>query len=292
MRDANWLAIKFLGWREVVEAAETPFAKLAIFILPIIAPIVPAVFTGLHVYKLLLEIFTFSWASGVSTILSFVTSLVLELLGYVGAISFIQSLFRWIRTKGDEYMLPTVLNFFSYTFYLLAMYLVNYQLGKYFNTPDIVNKIVGLLSFITVPTSLLAANHLSQKEEKEDEELERARNEQRQREMEESRKQERLEKYRIKHGKFLPAMESFQQKVETFQQLSNTSRKFPESFYQFSSSWRKLSTALSREELEWLAQITPAEMKELSSEVGKDYRTISNWRRDAQIVLSRGSYEQ
>ena len=50
------------------------------------------------------------------------------------------------------------------------MFLINYKLGEYFNTPPIVNTIVGSLSFITVATGLLAADHLAERqdEEKED----------------------------------------------------------------------------------------------------------------------------
>ncbi len=182
------LAEFFEKQREIIEAAETPFAKLAIFVLPILAPTVPASLTGLHVYKLLLTIFTFQYADEVSKVLSITVSIVLELLGYVGAISAIQSLFRWIRTREDEYMLPFALNGMAYFFYLVSMWLINVELGKHFGTPDIVNNIVGLLSFVTVPTSLLAANHLSQKEQREEEY-----------ELRQEGRKDRLERYRIKH---------------------------------------------------------------------------------------------
>lgn len=199
----NKLATILNSWREVIEAAETPFSKLAIFILPILAPSVPATLTGLHIYKLLLEIFTFSSADVVSKILAFIVSIVLELLGYVGAISFIQSVFRWIRYRKDEYLLPSALNGIAYVFYLVAMFLINVQLGRYFGTPDIMNNIVGLLSFVTVPTSLLAANHLSQKEEKEETVKE-----------EDAKRTERITKYKIKHG-INPDLVVLQKTVDT-----------------------------------------------------------------------------
>lgn len=165
MKTSNWLA-KIFDWnREVIEAAETPFAKLAIFILPILSPIVPAGFTGLHVYKLMQVIFD---ADIISKVMAVIVAVVLELLGYVGVVSFIQDVYKWIKTRREEYLVPAVLNGLSYGFYLLAMYFINFLLGQYFETPDIVNKIVGLLSFITVPTGLLAANHLSGKAEKEE----------------------------------------------------------------------------------------------------------------------------
>lgn len=175
--ETNRLANFFNRQREIIEAAELPFAKMAIFILPILAPLVPAFITGLHIYQLLLEIFTFPGSVILAAILALVVGVVLEMLGYVGAISFIKSLFDWVRSREDSYILPFALNGLAYIFYLVAMYLINVQLGSYFGTPEIVNKIFGLLSFITVPTGLLAANHLSTKEVKEDDN--RTRNENR-----------------------------------------------------------------------------------------------------------------
>lgn len=188
--EPNTLASLFNKWRETIEAAETPFSKLAIFILPIIAPIVPASLTGLHLFKLFLTIFTFQGAEWVSGTLSGLIALVLELLGYVGAISFIQAVFHLVKTHNTLYILPAVLNGCAYLFYLILMFMVNYLLGQYFDTPNIINNIVGLLSFVTVPTGLLAANYLSQKEIKEDE-----------RELRAERRNERIEKAKIKAGR-------------------------------------------------------------------------------------------
>lgn len=165
MKTSNWLANIFEWNRQVIEAAETPFAKLAIFILPILSPVVPAFMTGLHVYKLMHVIFDFGeYTFAISMSMAFIVSIVLELIGYVGAISFVRDVYDYVKTRTLEYLIPAVINMLVYSFYLVIMYLINFQLGKYFETPDIVNKIVGLLSFITVPTGLLAANHLNKKE--------------------------------------------------------------------------------------------------------------------------------
>lgn len=164
MTENTGLAGLFNKWRVVIESAETPFSKLAIFVLPIITPLVPAVLTGMHIYQLLLEIFNFIWAVYLAVGLAITVGAVLETLGYVGAISFIQNLFNWIRTREESYLVPSLLTLFSYLFYLVAMYQINVKLGEYFGTPRIMNNIVGLLAFITVPSSLLAATHLGQKE--------------------------------------------------------------------------------------------------------------------------------
>ena len=166
---SNFLARIFEWNREVIEAAETPFAKLAIFILPILSPIVPASMTGLHIFKLMQIIFDFGEVQDkVSWAMAVIVGVVLELIGYVGVVAFIQAIYRWIKFRRIEYLVPAVLNGFAYLFYLVSMFAINYQLGKYFNTPNIVNNIVGLLSFITVPTGLLAANHLSENADSEE----------------------------------------------------------------------------------------------------------------------------
>lgn len=256
--ETNRLAEFFNKQREVIEAAETPFAKLAIFILPILAPIVPASLTGLHVYKLMLEIFTFSHAYQVSVVLSAIVALVLEMLGYVGAISFVQAVFRLVKTRNTLYLLPAILNGLSYTFYLVLMFLVNYKLGEYFQTPRIINTIVGLLSFVTVPTGLLAANYLSQKEIKEDE-----------REMRKERSAERLERARIKAGN-LPQAEKVSKKLP----------KQEESYQKLSSDWRKVSKQLSEEQLQFMVSSTPSQIAKAFLESGLEIspRTASNWR--------------
>jgi len=190
--------------------------------------------------------------------MSAIVAVVLEMLGYVGAISFIQSLFRWVRTREDRYILPFALNGFAYLFYLLAMYLINVQLGVYFQTPTIINNIIGLLSFVTVPTSLLAANHLSQKEEKEEDYVVR-----------QERRQDSMERYKIKHGN-LPNDEKVTGKLPHAK----------ESYQKLSSDWRKVSKQLSRQQLEFMANSEPKEIVKAFSESGLEIspRTASNWK--------------
>lgn len=191
-----WLADFFNRQREIVEAAETPFAKLAVFILPILSPLVPAFMTGIHLYKLLLEMFKFNNASWVAFTMAGVSAIVLELLGYVGAITFISSVFRWIRFKEAGLLIRVVTNGGAYFFYIIAMWAINYQLGKYFQFPTIVNNVFGLLSFITIPTGLLAADHLSQRaeEEKELSDLDE------QRKIRAEEREDRLKRFAIKKG--------------------------------------------------------------------------------------------
>lgn len=186
----NWLANIFEFQREVIEAAEDPFAKLAIFVLPVLAPLVPAFLTGLHLFKLFTDMFTFAYVREISASMSVIIAVVLELLGYVGAITFVRAVFDLINNeKKESYWLPVAINGLAYSFYVAIMFLINVKLGQYFNTPSIINGIFGLLSFITIPTGLLAANHLSQKAESIDKEKKY-----------QEQREDKLKKYAIKHG--------------------------------------------------------------------------------------------
>lgn len=263
------LANFFDRQREIIEAAETPFAKLAIFLLPILAPVVPASLTGLHLYKLFTETFQFDseWAGALSILIA----VVLEMLGYVGAISFIQALFRLIKTRNSLYILPSLLNGLAYVFYLIVMFMVNYQLGIHFHTPDIINKITAWLSFMTVPTGLLAANYLSQKEVKEDERQERL-----------EKRDERLEKARIRAGKVSESSVSYQKDIEKVTENSNLSENLPK-------DWRKLRPLLSDKDVESLANLSASRVKKVSEKYGVDERTVINWRTYARKDLERRS---
>lgn len=167
MADNSW-AVSFNRWRETIEAAETPFAKFAILILTPLAALIPAVLTSMHMNKLFMEMFSeFTWGRILAGILSTIIGIVLELLGYVGALQLIRAIYDVIRKGKDEYLVPAILNLMVYVFYLVGIYQINVALAKYFEIPDIFSRIIGLLAFITVPTGILAANHLSLKENRE-----------------------------------------------------------------------------------------------------------------------------
>jgi len=243
------LAQFFIRQREIIEEAELPFAKLAIFILPILAPLVPAVMTGLHMFKLLSEIFVFSGSEYVVIGLSIVVGLVLELLGYVGAISFIRAVFDLVRKGKDEYLLPAGLTGLAYLFYLVAMFMINVKLGEYFGEQKIVTQIVGMLSFVTVPTGLLAATHLSSKENKEED-----------RSMYLEKKDERLKKTALKNGINIFALDTPQAQPN---RASN----------QGHADWRTLTPAQKRE------VITVLTVPEIMAKYGTAESTAFAWKK-------------
>lgn len=160
---SNFLANIFKWSSEVVESAESPFARLAAFLLPILAPITPAFLTSLRLYGLFLDLTNETGLpSQVALVGAVITALVLEILGYVGTIAMVRFIYKWIKTKEDEYLIPTVMTGIAYVFYLGIMYLVNVQLTS--PTPN-TTAIFGLLGFLTIPAGLIFATNLVTSEE-------------------------------------------------------------------------------------------------------------------------------
>lgn len=161
--NSNFLK-NFFEWnREVIESAETPFARFASFILPIIAPLVPAFLTSVRLHSLFLNLMGNSLPDQIALIGSFTTATVLELLGYVGTIAFVRFIFRWVKTKEIEFFIPMILTMIAYFFYLWAMYSINVQLNS--ETPN-TNNVFALLSFMTVPAGLIFAVNVNDNQEK------------------------------------------------------------------------------------------------------------------------------
>jgi hypothetical protein len=264
MKRTNILSSFFDFIREVIESAETPFVLLALVILPIISPLVPAFVTGTRLIEEL------QWKPWVA----WTTAAVLELLGYVGAIAFIKSIYR-LRREGI--FLPVFLNGFAYFFYVFVMYLVNVRLGFLSGDSTIVNEIFAMLSFLTIPTGLLAAEHVSERSRKEEEERKRKDEKEEAEQIRRERSAERLEKARIQAGKSL----------ESSEKVSSEDGKKEESFQKV-SDWRKVRPQLSRKDLEDLANLSPAQMARYAAEAHVTYKTISNWRNHARKELGLG----
>lgn len=186
MTNTNFLA-NFFDWnREVVEAAESPFARLAAFILPILAPSVPAFITSIRLYTLYLGLISGRLSDSFAFWGAVVTAIVLEILGYVGTVAAVRFIYKWAKTRRDEYLIPMALTGLAYGFYLIAMALVNIQLSLDNPNTDLV---LTYLAGLSIPAGLIFASNLVENEEKRtDAELRREQN------------QYKLERLKIKQG--------------------------------------------------------------------------------------------
>lgn len=176
-KNTNFIADTFNWARQVIESAETPFAMFAILILPILAPAVPASVTGMRLHSQL------HWYP----VMAITAAVVLELLGYASAILLIKSISRRFRQEGS--FLSIFTSGIAYFFYLFIMYTVNVRLGELSGESLVANQIFALLSFLTVPTGLLAAESINERSEKEEKEK-----------LRQERRQDSLERLRIRQG--------------------------------------------------------------------------------------------
>lgn len=146
----NWLANLFKYTDEVVDAAQSPAAKLITTLLPIIAPLVPAFITGIRLNGMYLRLIGSQFPDWVATFGAIITATVLEMLGWVGTIALVNNLYRWIKTKKEEYLLPFGLSFFAYIIYIIDMWMVN-------STGATDNQVFLWLSLFTVPAGFMFA---------------------------------------------------------------------------------------------------------------------------------------
>lgn len=180
---SDFLAKAFHWSDEVIDAAQSPAAKLASTLLPIFAPIVPAFITAIKLHALYTSLIAGRFEPWVATFGAIMTAIVLEFLGWVGTIAFVRNLYKWVKTKEDEYLIPTLLSLFAYVIYLADMWMVNSPKTN----PD---NVILLLALFSVPAGFLFAVMLVTGEDSKAEEKLRQEN-----------RDERIQKYRIRHGK-------------------------------------------------------------------------------------------
>lgn len=147
---SDFLAKAFRWSDDVIDAAQSPAAKLASTLLPIFAPIIPAFITSIKLHGLYTQLIAGRFETWVALFGAVITALVLEFLGWVGTIALVRNIYKWAKTKEDEYLIPTVLSFFAYLIYLIDMWMVNSPKTN----PD---NVILLLALFTVPAGFIFA---------------------------------------------------------------------------------------------------------------------------------------
>src|SRR3990167_7635868 len=104
---SDFLAKMFRWSDEVIDAAQSPAVRLASSLLPILAPLIPAFITAIKLHAMYVDLIAGRFPDWVATFGALVTAIVLEFLGWVGTIAFVRNLFKWVKTKEDEYLIPT-----------------------------------------------------------------------------------------------------------------------------------------------------------------------------------------
>lgn len=174
MKSSNFLK-DILNWfHEVIDSAETPMMKLAIILLPLVTPFVPAIIVGVRMYGIYLaqlepfiEFLNVDTISKFAIFASFTTAIALELLGWAGAIGLVRNIYRLARNfSKDGYWLPVILSGTAYIFYIMDVYFVNETLQSGGDGA----KIFGLLVLQSIPAGMLYADSMSNKLQREEDE--------------------------------------------------------------------------------------------------------------------------
>lgn len=159
--NTNFLKRMFEWSDEVVDAAQSPAAKLASTLLPILAPIVPAFITGIRLHGMYVDLIAGRFPDGVATFGAVITALVLELLGWVGTIALVRNIYQWVKIRQDEYLIPASLSFLAYVIYIADMFAINSHRTS-------ADNIFLFLSLFSVPAGFMFAVMLVTGEDKKD----------------------------------------------------------------------------------------------------------------------------
>ena len=177
----NWLANIFVYIREVVEEADRPLSFVIIALLPLLAPAVPAFVTA-NSLQLYMDFDPF-W--GVFT------GIVFEGAGYVGMISLVGAIMRYVKEENNKRIsLPVKVAGWAYGLYLFALISVNIILEVANGVPLTRVLVVACLTVgLSVSASLLNGQRIYERDNKDIEEKRY-----------QDQRADKMEKYRIKHG--------------------------------------------------------------------------------------------
>jgi hypothetical protein len=257
----NWLANFFTWVYEVVSEADKPISLVAAVILPFIAPLLPALITAGSLQRFMQFDESWTWIAVVS----------FELIGFLGMIAVVGAGMRLANNtdpnKTDALKWNRNFYLIAYVIYLATLISSNIilEIVNGVSTAHVI-VIFCLTVGLSIAAGILNASRIYDRNEKED-----------QYNLRREKREERLERFRIKtevSGKNLESFKKVSSEEESFQEGS---RKSPD--------WRKVRLQLSKEDLEKLASLSPEQMRQYATETGFTYKTISNWKNSARNEL-------
>lgn len=258
----------FFDWlRGVLESADVPFVLLVLVVLPFVVPYVPAWVTANNLYEIM----------GFPKSIAFVGGATVELLGFAGAVLMIRYITDWVndREKKRRHGMTVALTSFSYVFYLTAVIVINVVLDRQAGKPTYYVWVIFFLCLLSVPSGLLSASRIVNREYNERDE--RIRQEER---------GDKMERYRIKHGVQLPAPPPTPPPVKIMSRLfesstggSNGKEKYASDYRnriatELESHYRRKHAVLGASELCRKLKLDPRTQR------GEVWRQIQEWKRD------------
>ena len=256
----NWLANIFVYIREVVEEADRPLSFVIIALLPLAAPAVPAFITANSLRQYM--DFTPFW--GVFT------GVVFEGAGYVGMISLVGAIMRYVKEeKNVRVSLPVKVAGWAYGLYLFSLISVNIILEIANGVPLTRVLVVACLTVgLSVSASLLNGQRIYERDNKDTEEKRY-----------QDQRADKMEKFRIKHGaKNVQNVQNSVQSLYPSRQFSADAAHVADN----TGDWRK---ARKKMQLDTVRMIANADISWIMQKYNLRERAAYNWKNRAKKEL-------
>jgi hypothetical protein len=214
---------------------------------------------------------------------SFIFVFALEGIGLWFTTMLVDAVVDFVRSKNFKSIFPVFLLGGTVIAYVYILVVLNVTLEEASgNTSPALSKVITLLCFLPLITGVGNGYYKLKLDYKTQTDIDRQRQDEKERQIRQESREERLERLRIKAGKFQESSTKVSSGEESFQESSNADRKVSGKM----ESWRKVREKLSSEQMERLAKLSPDEMKVYASKTGFTYKTISNWRNNARNELN------
>lgn len=206
---------------------------------------------------------------------SFVFVFALEGIGLWFTTMLVDAVVDWVRSKNWKSFFPVLMLGATVGAYVYILVNLNVTLESAAgNVNPALSKVITLLCFLPLITGVGNGYYKLKLDLKTQSELSKTHQEELDARIRSENREERLERLRIKSGKFPESSTKVSNPSESFQKVSGKME-----------SWRKVRQKLSEAELESLANYTPEQITRYALETGFTYKTIYNWREAAKAEL-------
>ena len=270
----NWLADGFRYLYEVVVEADKPIFMFSMVLLPFIAPLLPALITAQNLQKYMEFPTEWTWIGVVA----------FELVAMLSQMASVSANMKLVDDPHNPALISEARRTgLSYGIYIATLIASNAIL-EFVNHVSFSQVLVTacLTVGLSFSASLINATRIYNRDRDDRDEYNRQSLQEHEDLIRREKAQEKLERLRIKQGKF-------QESSNPSGNLVESSRKVPEDLESSKKvpnfDWRKMKNALTREELIVMANWSPAQMDDMGKKTGYTYKTMSNWRANARQEL-------
>lgn len=270
MNSSNWLARIFDWLGEALERFNPSAFRFLAAALPYLTPI-PVAWLTAHSASDFLH-FTPN--------VSFVFVFALEGIGLWFTTMLVDSIVDWIRSRNLKTIVPVLMFILVVGAYILILINLNVTLEEANgNVNPALSQVITLMCFLPLITGVGNGYYKLKLESKTESQKAKEHQEMLDEKIRHERRDERLEKARIRAGK---VSRNLPEPSVTYQKVTESSEKLSENF---PKDWRKLRPILQLSEVQSLANLSADGVKKVSQKYGVDERTVINWRMYAKKEL-------